>query len=52
VEATNALNIRGTANYNTDVSSSDFGFITAAANNGTIAGNQERRMQVSARIVF
>ncbi len=52
VEATNALNIRGTANYNTDVNSSDFGFITADANNGTIAGNQERRMQVSARIVF
>jgi hypothetical protein len=52
VEAKNAFNIRGTAGYNSDVNSADFGFIAPTQGNPTIAGNQERRAQVSARIVF
>lgn len=45
MEATNFFNIRGLGGYDTDLNSSNFGLITAP-------GNQERRVQVSARIVF
>lgn len=44
-EASNAFNIRGAGSYNTTVGSDAFGLITSA-------GNVERRMQLSARIVF
>ncbi len=45
LEAMNAFNIRGFGTYNTTVGNPDFGLITAA-------GNTERRMQMSARILF
>jgi hypothetical protein len=51
MEATNALNIRGLANFNTDISNPAFGY-TSALGGITIAGNTERHAQLSARIVF
>ena len=45
LEAENAFNQRGFGQYNTTIGTPDFGLITTA-------GNVERRMQVSARIVF
>ena len=44
-EASNAFNIRGFGSYGTTVGSDDFGIIQGA-------GNTERRMQISARLVF
>ena len=44
-EASNAFNIRGFGSYGTTVGSDDFGIIRGA-------GNTERRMQISARLVF
>jgi hypothetical protein len=44
-EASNAFNIRGYGPYNTTVGADGFGLITSA-------GNTERRLQLSARIVF
>lgn len=45
MEAVNALNQRAFGPYNTTMGTPYFGLITTA-------GNVERRMQVSARIVF
>jgi hypothetical protein len=45
VEAENTFNQRGFGRYNTTIGTPDFGLITEA-------GNVERRMQVSARLVF
>lgn len=45
MEARNVFNIRGFGPYNTRIGTSDFGLITSA-------GNEERNIQVSARIIF
>jgi hypothetical protein len=45
VEAQNVFNIRGLGSYNTQIGNPNFGLIT-------LAGNTERRMQLSARVVF
>jgi hypothetical protein len=45
MEATNFFNIRGYGAYNTTIGNRYFGMITAA-------GNTERSIQMSARIVF
>ncbi|MDZ4796976.1 MAG: TonB-dependent receptor, partial [Bryobacteraceae bacterium] len=45
MEGTNIFNIRGFGSYNTKIGTRDFGLITAP-------GNTERRIQMSARIVF
>ena len=45
MEASNIFNIRGFGPYNTTIGSKYFGMITAA-------GNTERSIQMSARIVF
>ena len=50
LEASNAFNIRGLANYNTTLGQPTFGYVSEV--NGTIAGNTERHAQISARIVF
>ncbi len=50
LEASNALNIRGLANFNTTFGNPTFGYVSAA--NGSIAGNTERHAQISARVVF
>ena len=50
LEASNAFNIRGLANFNTNFGTPTFGYVSEA--NGTIAGNTERHAQISARIVF
>ncbi|MCL4854237.1 MAG: TonB-dependent receptor, partial [Bryobacteraceae bacterium] len=45
MEGRNIFNIRGFGNYNTTIGTRDFGLITGA-------GNTERQIQLSARIVF
>ena len=45
MEGSNIFNIRGFGGYNTKIGTRDFGLITGA-------GNTERRIQMSARIVF
>src|SRR5262249_51805228 len=45
MEGANIFNIRGFGSYNTTIGSSDFGLITGA-------GNVERKIQASARIIF
>jgi len=50
LEASNALNIRGLANYDTTLGHPTFGYVSEV--NGTIAGDVERHAQISARIVF
>ena len=51
LEASNAFNIRGLNNYNTNFGDPNFGFVTSAEG-ATVAGNVERQAQISARIVF
>jgi len=50
LEASNALNIRGLNNYNTEFGNPTFGYVSEI--NGTIAGDVERHAQISARLVF
>ncbi len=45
MEGNNIFNIRGFGNYNTTIGTADFGLITSP-------GNTERKIQMSARIVF
>jgi len=45
MEGTNFFNVRGFGLYNTTIGTPFFGLITSA-------GNQERRIQLSARIIF